>query len=225
MQEVTKNISKNKHIYTSITKLVTYSCLNWGLNKMHKLDNQERLITRELIKNPRISDNQIAIKTNVPLKTVNRKRKILEEKGMLLYFSYLNNSQTGTGTYNGRGLFIIVLRDGITRRELLEKYWNNKKIDEFFPKHIFLTWIGEMEGNVAIIKMIESQKQDDLIEIFNADIVPTLEECFGNGCIKKTITIPISATLRAIHNYLPGRNMEKGKIKEDWPNERIFVDE
>ncbi len=178
MQEVTKNISKNKHIYTSITKLVTYSCLNWGLNKMHKLDNQERLITRELIKNPRISDNQIAIKTNVPLKTVNRKRKILEEKGMLLYFSYL-----------------------------------------------FLTWIGEMEGNVAIIKMIESQKQDDLIEIFNADIVPTLEECFGNGCIKKTITIPISATLRAIHNYLPGRNMEKGKIKEDWPNERIFVDE
>ncbi|MBS3107056.1 winged helix-turn-helix transcriptional regulator, partial [Candidatus Woesearchaeota archaeon] len=37
---------------------------------MYKLDEQERLIVRELIRNPQVSDNQIALRTNVPLKTV-----------------------------------------------------------------------------------------------------------------------------------------------------------
>ena len=192
---------------------------------MYKLDEQEKLIVRALIRNPRISDNQIAIKTNVPLKTVNRKRKILEEKELLSYFCYLNNTPVGTGTFNGRSIFTIVMKDGITKKSLIEKYGNSEKAKEFFPKHIFLTWVGEVDGNVALVTMIESLKQDDLVEIFNAEIVPELESCFGPGCIKKTSTVSISTTLRAVRNYLPGKNMKNGKIKEDWPNKNIFVDD
>ena len=43
--------------------------------------------------------------------------------------------------------------------------------------------------------------------------------------VKKTITIPISKNLRTFRNYLPDRNMHKGIIKEDWPNDYIFVDD
>lgn len=196
-----------------------------GADKMYKLDEQEKQIVRELIRDPRISDNQIAIRTNVPLKTANRKRKILEERGFINYFTYLNNTPTGTGTFDGRSIFIIILKEGITRKSVLEKYENSKKAEEFYPKHIFFTWVGDFEGNVAVITMIESRKQDDLIEIYNAELVPELESNFGPGCIKKTITIPVAATLRVVRNYLPGRNMERGKIKEDWPNENIFVDD
>lgn len=192
---------------------------------MNKLDNQEKLIVRELIKNPRISDNQIAIKTNVPLKTVNRKRKLLEEQGILYYFCYLNNFTDGTGTFNGRCMYIILLKDGITRKEFLEKFETSARAAGLFPKHIFLTMVGEFEGNVAVITLIESYKMSDILEIYNAEIVKELQEYFGQGCIKKTITIPISNTIRVIRNYLPGRNMLNGKLKDDWSNENIYIDD
>ena len=192
---------------------------------MYKLDDQEKLIVRELIRDPRISDNKIAIKTNVPLKTVNRKRKILEEKNLLNYFCYLNNTQTGTGTFEARSMFISIFKDGITRKDVIEKFEKSDKAMKFFPKHLFLTFVGEYEGNVALIIQIESHKAEDLVEIYNAELISELENSLGSGCIRKTLTIPIRATLRAVKNYLPGKNMANGKIKEDWPNENIFVDE
>jgi DNA-binding Lrp family transcriptional regulator len=192
---------------------------------MYNLDEQERLIVRELIRNPRLSDNQIAIKTNVPLKTVNRKRKILEQKNILNYFCFLNNTDTGTGTFNARNMFIIVFKDGITRKGLLESFEKSEKALKFFPKHIFLSYVGEYGGNVALIIQLESRKADDLVEIYNAEILPELETAFGQGCVKETISIPIRVALRAVRNYLPGLNMKNGRIKDDWPNEHIFVDD
>ena len=174
---------------------------------MEKLDSQEKLIVRELIKDPRISDNQIAIKTNVPLKTVNRKRKLLEEKDFLNYYCYLNNSSDGTGTFQGRSLFIITLKDGITKKNLAEKFESSEKSAEFYPKHIFQTCIGEIDGNAAIITLIESRKQDDLAEIYNAEIVPELESFFWHGCIKRTTTKTYDSCL-TIHSPT---NLESSK--------------
>jgi hypothetical protein len=161
----------------------------------------------------------------VPLKTVNRKRKILEQKGLLNYFCYLNNTPQGTATFQGRSFFILVFKDGITKKQLIDSFEKSEKAMKFFPKHIFLSMVGEYGGNVALILQIESRKPEDLIEIYNAELVPELESAFGPGCIKKTLTIPIDAVLRAIKNYLPGKNMENGKIKGDWPNENIFIDD
>jgi DNA-binding Lrp family transcriptional regulator len=191
---------------------------------MHKLDEQERLIVRELIRDPRISDNQIAIKTNVPLKTVNRKRKILEEKGLIHYYCYLDNTFEGTSTFLGRQLYIVVLRDGVTRKDFSQKYGTSEKVFKFFTKHMLFSFLGEYGGNTALITLIESHSREDLTEIYNAEVVPELESYLGNGCIKKTITLPISSTLRMARNYFPKKNMSQGIIKEDWPNEFIFFD-
>ena len=54
---------------------------------LRKLDNQEIKIVKALIRNPRISDNQIGLRTGVPIRTVNRKRKKMEEKGLLKYYT------------------------------------------------------------------------------------------------------------------------------------------
>jgi DNA-binding Lrp family transcriptional regulator len=194
-------------------------------NTMYKLDEQEKLIVRELIRDPKISDNQIAIKTNVPLKSVNRKRKLLEEKNLINYYCYLNNSDEGTGTFCARGLGIIVLRDGITRKALFEKLSSTEKSLKFMPKHVFQTMIGEYNGNIAIISIIESIRHNDLMEILHAELIPELERYLGQGCIKNIITLPITSITRLFRNYLPHKNISNGIIKEDWPNDYIFVDE
>ena len=54
------------------------SSLTSSSSEKRGLDDQEKLIVRELIKDPRISDNQISTNTNIPLKSVNRKRKRME---------------------------------------------------------------------------------------------------------------------------------------------------
>ena len=51
-----------------------------------KLDEQEQKIIKELIRDPRISDNQIGRNTKIPVKTVNRKRKNLEQRNIISYF-------------------------------------------------------------------------------------------------------------------------------------------
>ncbi len=191
---------------------------------MYKLDEQEKIIVRELIKDPRISDNQISIKTNVPLKTVNRKRKILEEKNYVSYHCYLNNNSDGTGNWRGKCMYIIIFKDGITRKQAFEKLMDNHKSIKL-TKHLLFSFLGEYEGNIALICILESKNPEDIIEIFNAEMVPEIEHHFGVGGIKKTITLPILNNIRFLKNYILEKNMDKGIIKEDWPNEHIFVDE
>ena len=192
---------------------------------MSKLDNQEKLIVRELIRDPRISDNQIAIKTNVPLKTVNRKRKLLEEKNILNYYTHLDISPSGTGTFSSRMMFVIVLKNGITRKALMDKINYSQRENSFFAKHMFMSFIGDYEGNVAIISIVESHKHQDIIEIYNAEIVNELESFFGPGCILKNTTIPIMLNHRLFRNYVPLKNMKNGKIMKEWPDDHIFVDD
>jgi DNA-binding Lrp family transcriptional regulator len=192
---------------------------------MNKLDEQEKLIVREIIKDPKISDNQIAIRTNVPLNTVNRKRRALEEKNLLNYFCYLDNSVSGTGTFKSRMLAIIVLKDGITRKHLMEKIIASERSLKFFPKHVLFTALGEYDANLAVISVIESHKHEDFTEIYNAEFVPELESFFGPGCIKDCVTVPLTIPIRLFRNYLPGKNIKNGIIKEDWPHEFLFVDE
>ena len=50
-------------------------------NRPHDLDEQERMIVRALVRDPRLSDNQIGKLTGVPTPTVRRKRKRLEAAG------------------------------------------------------------------------------------------------------------------------------------------------
>src|SRR4051812_31580855 len=52
---------------------------------MKQLDQQERLIVRQLIRDPRESDNGIGELTGVNVRTVGRKRQRMEQSGVLSY--------------------------------------------------------------------------------------------------------------------------------------------
>ena len=58
--------------------------------KIRTLDEQEIKIVRELIKDPRLSDNKPAKKTGIPVMTVNRKRKRLGAEKLLRYYVSLD---------------------------------------------------------------------------------------------------------------------------------------
>lgn len=192
---------------------------------MRKLDKQESEIVRELIKNPRNSDNKIAKNTGIPVMTVNRKRKKLEEEEIINYYATIKKHQDGIGVFNVRQLYIIKLRAGITRSKYIESVEMDTKTKMFNSTFISTTYIGEKDGHLAIIAIIDAENDERLVEEFNGKIVAMLRKKFGEDAIKEVVTARINDTVRIHHNYLPKINMESGKIKKEWPDDLIFVDD
>ena len=191
---------------------------------MKELDEQEKKIVRELIKNPRISDNQISKNTKVPVMTVNRKRKSLEDKGLLNYYTYLDTSRYGLETLPARQLYIIKLKIGITKKDFIDKLTKEIDIKSFYTIHELESFVGEKEGQVIYAVVIEGGKGNEIVEIFNGKIVPMMYRLFGDDSIKETFAFRLTTQLRLLHNYLPLMNIEKGKIKKSWPDDFIFFD-
>ena len=145
------------------------------------LDSQEKAILAALVKNPRISDNKIAAQTGVPLKTVNRKRKVLEAAGLVRYLAVVDNGISGTEQFQGQAMFALKLRPGITRAAFLEKFTGVfQQVDK---KHLTQCILSEQGGSLMLFAVIESYKQADLFDIVNADIIPDLESHYGVGCV------------------------------------------
>ena len=190
---------------------------------MREIDKQEEIIVKELIKNPRISDNQISKNTGVPVKTVNRKRKKLEKEELLYYFTYLNHGPHGTGVFTARQLYIVTFKSGITRNQVLEAI-KKEEPTKIELKHIAESYLGDVDGHAIIAMIIESRLESDIIEIFNAELIPKFKRFFGEDAIIKTEALTLNVPLRILHNYMPLVNMSHGKIKEGWPDNLIFVD-
>jgi DNA-binding Lrp family transcriptional regulator len=193
--------------------------------KIRVLDESERKIIRELIKNPRASDNQIAKKTGVPVMTVNRKRKKLEKTGQLRYYVSLDKGEFGLHIFGAKQIYIIKFRIGITRKKYLEVMESDVKWRDFNSRFISMAYLGEQEGGLALVLVLDAKDESHLVEEFNGNIVPFLQEKLGKDCIKRITTASLSKLIRVHHNYMPYLNMEGGKIKDSWPNEMIFVDE
>lgn len=191
---------------------------------MRALDNNETKIVRELIRNPRISDNQIAKRTKIPVMTVNRKRKILEKENLLRYFTAIDTGEFGTGKYQAKQLYIIKFKIGITRERYLSQVEEDKRFMGFYSRYISISYLGEKDGHLALILIIDAETDTKIVDEFNGKIIPHLEEKLGEDCVKEIITTKISNTIRRHHNYIPSINMEQGIIKKDWPDGWIFVD-
>lgn len=185
---------------------------------MRKLDNQEKGIVKELILNPRISDNKITKNTQIPLKTVNRKRKKLEEEGLLKYFCSLNTSNSGTGEFTSRQMITITFKEGITRSKFIEKI-SPHFLKPIKIKHIYESHLGESSGNLVWVLTLESRLESDIIEILNAELIPELKWLLGENSIKETNTIRLHKQIGLLHNYLPEFNMKKGKLE----SKEIFI--
>lgn len=189
---------------------------------MENLDENDKAICRELIKDPRLSDNKISTLTGIPVKTVNRKRKRLEQNNVLHYLVHIENGTEGTGKFGARAQFIVIFKQGITRKIFYEKL-----LREGFSyheiKHIREASIGEYEGRLTYNLILESRVQSDLLEVFNSDIVPKLQNMLSHDSIYETRVIYLHSNITAMHNYLKDFNIIEGKIKKDWPNEKIYV--
>jgi DNA-binding Lrp family transcriptional regulator len=167
-----------------------------------KIDIQEKKLVGELIKNPRISDNQISKNTGIPLKTVNRKRKKLEKDNLISYMTYLDTSDNGTSDFKSRQMYVITFNHGITRSLFLEKIKYAHVPNEYLiKKHVLESQLGETDGKLCLMIILESRLDSDILEIFNAEIIPFLHSHLGHYCIKDVQTINLTYMGITLHNY------------------------
>lgn len=194
------------------------------VKKIRELDDNERKIVRELIKDPRISDNQIGKNTKVSIMTVNRKRKRLEEDGILKYCTHLDTGKFGTGSFTARQLYMVKLKLGLTYKRFENDLKHETAITGRGAEHIFSSFLCEKDGHLVWCIVLRGGKRNEINEYFNSVLVPILKDKFGGDCINTIQTFRITNELRYFHNYLPGINMENGRLKKNWPNEMIFID-
>ena len=194
-----------------------------GNGSIRSLDDQEKRIVRELICDPRLSDNQIGKLTGVPTPTVRRKRKKLENEGLLSYFCALDMQETGTSTFGARHLYVIKFRIGITAKQLTEQIKQEPGARSVFTDLIYESHIAEIEGRVAVVMIIEGRNDADIVENVQGHIIPSLRKNHGPDAIEEISTIRLLSPLRVFHNYLPLVNMRHGVLNDEWPKDAIFV--
>ncbi len=192
---------------------------------MYKLDPQERAIAKALIKNPRISDNRIGEEMGIPVRTVNRKRKKLEELGIISYMTRVNMLPSGTGHFQVQHLFIIQFRLGITFSQIAREIQEEPNVVTIFTELIFESYISEIDGHTSLVMVVEGQSEADIVERFQAHIVPSLQKNHGKDSIEKVSTIRLLKPIRMLKNYLPSVNMKDGHLKKEWKLDSIYIGE
>lgn len=190
---------------------------------MRELDEQERLIVRQLIRDPRESDNGIGETTGVNVRTVGRKRQRLEQAGILSYFTHLDLSATGTGQFQTRHLYVIKFRLGVTYKQLLDDIQREPFVRSIFTEIIFESHIAEIDGQLAMLLFIDGASDTDIVQTVQEKLVPSLLKNHGDSSIEEISTIRVLSPVRAMRNYVLPVNMKDGYIRKDWPDEAIYV--
>jgi len=186
-------------------------------------DEQERMIVKSLIRAPRMSDHAVSERTGVPSKTVARKRKRLEEKGVLSYHTMVNMMEDGTGHFVAQHLYIIKFRMGVTRKQICDDIKSELNLNSIFTELIFQSHLAEIDGHIALLLLIEGKDDSDVVESVQGKIIPSLRKNHGQDSIEEIKTIRVLAPIRIMRNYIPLVNMDGGTMKEDWSDEAIFV--
>lgn len=189
------------------------------------LDEAEVKIIRELIRNSRASDNSIAKRTGIPVMTVNRKRKNLEAERLIRYYTSIDKGEFGLHIFGAKMLYTITFKMGITRKNYLDAMETDSRWRMFNCMYISLAYLGEKDGRLALVIILDAKDDAHLVEEFNGKIIPFLQEKFGKDCIAEISTVSLSKLIRVHHNYMPYLNIENGIIKDSWPDDFIFVDE
>ncbi len=191
--------------------------------KPRELDPQERLIIKQLIRDPRESDNGIGELTGVNVRTVGRKRQRLEQEGILSYHTHIDLSANGTGQFTARHLYIIKFRIGISFSQLTEDIKKEPCVRSIFTKVIFESHIAEIDGKLAMLMFIDGASDADIVQTVQEQLVPSLRKNHGENSIEEISTVRLLGEVRIMRNYLPFVNMENGYIRKDWPDEAIYV--
>ena len=183
---------------------------------MQELDKNELEIIKQLVKNPRISDNKISKNTKIPVKTVNRKRKKLEKTGIINYYFSMNTRKDGLGWFPSRHMYTIKFRLGLSQNKLIREIKEEMNVRTIFTDIIYESHIAEIDGHTGLVLILEGSSDEDVNIAFNSKIVPSLEKNHGKDCIVNISTIRLSREIRLFHNYLPMVNINEGFIKKNW---------
>lgn len=188
---------------------------------MSDTDPANDKITRALIRDPRLSDNAISEQTNVPARTVTRKRKSMETQGLLHYFTSCNLNAVANGTECH--IYLIQLRQGISARSVLRCMNHEPRLATVFTKYVSESHLVEIDGLTAIMLFINGSRGSRVMDIFQQEIVPELVKRHGSDCIDHLSTMRLVAPLRIHHNYLPGINLTGAKLHTDWPDAGLHI--
>jgi len=191
--------------------------------EMRQLDEQERLIVRQLIRDPRESDNGIGEATGVNVRTVGRKRQRLEQEGILSYHTHLDLSASGTGEFGARHLYIIKFRIGITPQGVLDDIKREPQVRSIFTEVIFESHVAEIDGHVALLLFIDGASDADIVQTVQDKLIPSLQQNHGANSIEEVSTIRVLAPVRTMRNYVVPVNIQGGYIRKDWPDDAIYV--
>lgn len=175
-----------------------------------EFDEQEELIIKALIKDPRMSDNKIGKLTKVPIRTVSRKRAKLEQEGKINYYVAATKKQTA------KHIYLIKFRMGITIKKLTEDIKKEPKIRTSFTELIYESNFAEVNGHTAIMMIIEDENDNLISEHFNSIILPLMLKNHGQDSIVEITTFRMGSMIRMFHNYLPEINVKNGKLKKEW---------
>lgn len=190
---------------------------------MRPIDDTEALILRELVRDPRASDNAVAKRSNLNVRTVSRRRNRLENDGVLSYHTHLDLGDRGTGHFQARHLYILKFRAGISLEQVLADIRREPYVRTVFSEVIFESHIAEIDGQLALLLFLDGQSDADIVQTAQGKLIPSLLRNHGPDSIEEISTMRVLAPVRLLRNYLPLVNMAKGYIREDWPNEAIFV--
>lgn len=188
------------------------------------VDDKDKAILKKLTRDPTLSDNHIAKITHIPVKTVNRRRKQLEENGILSYHININMGNNGTGRFLARHLYIIEFKLGFPQSRLEKEIKEEPNVRTIFTDHIYESHIAEVDGRTSLIMLVEGKSDEEVNEAFNAKIIPSLQKNHGVDAITNVKTIRLADPIRIFHNYIFMVNMSKGRIKDDWSDSAIFVE-
>jgi DNA-binding Lrp family transcriptional regulator len=189
---------------------------------MRILDQQEKAIVRQLIRDPRESDNGIGEITGVNVRTVSRKRFRLEQEGILSYYTNLDLCSDGAKQFNARHLYIIKFRVGVAYAQVVDEMRQSGK-QTVFTESIYESHIAEMDGKVALLLFVDGDSDLDIVRRIHEELIPTLLKNHGEDSIETVSTLRLLAPVRIMRNYLPLVNMNGGYLVPDWPSEAIYV--
>lgn len=173
--------------------------------KIREFDTKEQRILKELIINPRVSDNKISTRTGIPVKTVQRKRKAMQEQHLLAYATYVNNYEHGTKLFNAKCMYMLYFNLGVTKEQI--KSIITQKIFSTHPavvKHILLDFVGEKDGMVVYTVVLVSRASSDMVEILNAEIVPLFHKILGFNSVHRVEEITVRFFNKTGHNFYIG---------------------
>ncbi len=189
---------------------------------MRLLDDQEKAIARQLIRNPRATDKSISDRTGIQLRTVGRKRQKLEHEGVLRYWATIDHSTTGTGEYTASHLYVIGFAIGITYQSVWQ-YLQQRQSQPDRAKFISENHLAEADGKIVLFLMVNGTSDKEILLKMHEAILPDLFAALGASAVQQITTLRLLSPVRTLRNYLPLINMASPAIREDWPDAAIHV--